>query len=55
MHKQELKSYQILRPFRLGGLWNKPEQKTVLLTKRQAIFLLLNGKVAALAPPKVEK
>ncbi len=44
--KPTKQDYPILKPFRLNGLWWKPdEQKTISLLPAQASMLLLNGKI----------
>lgn len=39
--------YPILKPFRHQGCWVQPSEKTVSLTKAQAVFLLRSGKIGA--------
>lgn len=44
--KPTKQDYPILKPFRLSGLWWKPdEHKTISLLPSQASMLLLNGKI----------
>ena len=43
--KSSKQDYPILVPFRLNGQWHPLEEKTIALSKKQAEFLLLSGKI----------
>lgn len=54
--KPEKQDYPILKPFRLNGLWWKPDaQKTIVLLPSQASMLMLNGKIGKPATATVTK